>query len=220
MLGIRLDPASDFLNLTLGNTGQLIHPGILYGRFRDWDGSLLADAPLFYQGVDGKTADTLEAMSAEIQELRHNLQAHFPSQDLSAVRPLGEWLQRSYPDDILDFSCLQAMFNNNRSYAGLRVPVRPDTHGSQSSGVQPDFQSRYLSEDIPYGLIPTRGIAELAEVETPVIDQVILWAQDKLDQEYLVNGRLRGRHLESTRAPQRYGLHSLEQFIDRVGLAA
>jgi hypothetical protein len=213
LLGIRLDPAAEFLSLTLAGTGQLIHPGILYGRFQDWDGSPLAEAPLFYQGVDARTAEVLEQMSIEVQQLRRALQGRFPSLVLSAVRPLAEWLQRSYPDDILDSSSLQAMFNSNRSYAGLRVPVR-----TQSSGLLPDFQSRYLSEDVPFGLIPTRGIAELAGVATPAIDRVIQWAQARLDQEYLVDGKLCGRHLMATRAPQRYGLYSLEQLADHFGL--
>ena len=169
----------------------------------------------FYQGVDDATAAILQQMSAEVQDLCLALQQRFPSLELSAVRPLAQWLQRSYPEDILDFSSLQAMFNTNQSYAGLRVPVRPF-----AGGTQPDFQSRYLSEDVPYGLIPTRGIAELAGVEMPVIDRVILWAQARLDQEYLVAGKLRGRHLPATRAPQRYGIHSLQGLIDRVGLPA
>lgn len=243
LLGIRLDPAAGFLSLTLAGTGQLIHPGILYGRFQDWDGSPLAEAPLFYQGVDARTAEVLEQMSAEVQQLRRALQGRFPSLDLSAVRPLAEWLKRSYPDDILDSSSLQAMFNSNRSYAGLRVPVRPQPGQTQSNrtqsirmqsdrmqsdlqqaenlpsaGLLPDFQSRYLSEDVPFGLIPTRGIAELAGVATPVIDRVIQWAQARLDQEYLVDGKLCGRHLMATRTPQRYGLYSLDQLADRIGL--
>jgi hypothetical protein len=225
LLGIRLDPAAGFLSLTLAGTGQLIHPGILYGRFQDWDGRPLAEAPLFYQGVDVRAAAVLEQMSAEIQQLRRALEQRFPTLDLSAVRPLAEWLQRSYPDDILDSSSLQAMFNTNRSYAGLQVPVRTQAarqtaEGPRSPGLLPDFKSRYLSEDVPFGLVPTRGIAELAAVATPTIDRVILWAQARLDQEYLVAGKLCGRHLMATRAPQRYGLHSLEQLADRIGLPA
>jgi hypothetical protein len=215
LLDIRLDPAADFLCLTLAGTGQLIHPGIMYGQFYEWDGQPLEEGPLFYQGVDAGTAAILEQMSAEVQDLRLALQQRFPSLDFSAVRPLAEWLQRSYPDDILDFSSLQAMFNTNRSYTGLRVPVRP-----AAGGIQPDFQVRYLSEDVPYGLVPTRGIAELAGVDTPIIDRVILWAQARLDQEYLVAGKLNGRHISATRAPQRYGLYSLEGLADHIGLPA
>jgi hypothetical protein len=230
LLGIRLDPAADFLSLTLAGTGQLIHPGILYGLFHDWDGRPLEEAPLFYQGVDAATAATLEQMSAEVQDLRLVLQQRFPLLDFSAVRSLAQWLRRSYPHDILDFSSLQTMFNTNQSYAGLRVPVRPfttktqtarqSTEGSISTGLQPDFQSRYITEDIPYGLIPTRGIAELAGVATPVMDRVIQWAQARLDQEYLVAGRLCGRNLSATRAPQRYGFYSLEKLVERVRLPA
>ena len=220
LLGTRLDPAAGFFSLTLAGTGQLIHPGILFGRFHDWDGQPLAEAPPFYQGVDAGTATTLEEMSAEVQDLRLALEQRFPGLDLSAVRPLAEWLRRSYADDILDFSSLQAMFNSNRSYAGLRVPARPASGGPGPGGWQPDFRSRYLSEDVPYGLVPTRGIAELAGVETPVIDRVIEWAQTRLGQEYLVAGKLRGWHLAATRAPQRYGLHSLEQLAERIGLPA
>jgi NAD/NADP octopine/nopaline dehydrogenase, alpha-helical domain len=220
LFGIPLDPAATFLSLTLAGTGQLIHPGILYGRFQDSDGRPLAEAPPFYQGVDARTANLLEQMSAEVQQLRRALQERFPSLDLSAVRPLAEWLLRSYPEDILDKTNLQAMFNTNRSYAGLQVPVRPQSEDTPSAGLLPDFQSRYLAEDIPYGLIPTRGIAELAGVATPTIDRVILWAQARLDQEYLVAGKLCGRNLMATRAPQRYGLHTLEQLADRIGLPA
>ena len=220
LLGIQLDPAGGFLGLTLAGTGQIIHPGIMHGRFHDWDGRPLAEAPLFYQGVDSSTAANMAEMSAEVQKLRAALQERFPSLDLSAVRPLAEWLQRSYPEDILDFSSLQAMFNSNQSYAGLRFPVRPAASELQEAGVQPDFKSRYLSEDVPYGLIPTRGIAELAGIQTPIIDQVILWAQARLGQEYLLEGKLRGRHLKATRAPQRYGFHSLEKLTDRMDYLA
>jgi NAD/NADP octopine/nopaline dehydrogenase, alpha-helical domain len=214
LLGICLDPAA-FIALTLAGTGQLIHPGILFGRFQGWDGRSLEDAPLFYQGVDARTAAVLEQMSAEVQRLRQALQESFPTLDLSAVRPLVEWLLRSYSGDILDSSSLQAIFNTNRSYAGLKVPMR-----QLASGSYPDFQSRYLSEDVPFGLIVTRGIAELAGVATPTIDRVILWAQARLDQEYLLAGKLAGRNLMATRAPQRYGLRSLEQLADRIGLPA
>ena len=44
----------------------------------------------------------------------------------------------------------------------------------------PDFQHRYLREDVPYGLVVVRGVAEIAGVSTPVIDDVLMWAQHKL----------------------------------------
>ena len=113
-------PISSFLSLTLANTGQLIHPGVMYGLFRDWDGQPYAEAPLFYQGVDASTADILQQFSDEIQSLRALLEERYPGLDLSAVQPLHDWLQRAYGEEIDDCSSLQICFVTNRGYAGLR----------------------------------------------------------------------------------------------------
>ncbi|MBS1251685.1 MAG: Opine dehydrogenase [Anaerolineales bacterium] len=203
-LGVRLEPVASFLSLTLANTGQLIHPGIMYGLFHDWDGRPYDEAPFFYQGVDAEIAGVLQQLSDEVQAVRAELERRYPDLDLSAVRPLDEWVRRSYAGDIADPSSLQSCFNTNRSYAGLRAPIR-----NTSDGLMPDFRARYLAEDVPCGLAVTRGIAELADVETPMMDEVITWAQERVEKEYLVDGRLQGRDVAATRAPQRYGFETL-----------
>lgn len=208
LIGVRLDPIASFLSLTLADTGQIIHPGIMYGLFHAWDGRPFPQPLLFYQGVNAGIAQTLQAMSDEIQALRRSLVERCPGLDLSAVRPLGEWLVRSYSLDIQDDRSLQSRFNTNRSYTGLLAPMRP-----AAGGFIPDFQARYLSEDVPYNLLVTRGIAALAGVSTPVIDAVLDWAQARLGKQYLVEGRLEGRDLPDSRAPQRYAISSLDQLV-------
>ena len=37
----------------------------------------------------------------------------------------------------------------------------------------PNFGYRYLSEDVPFGLVTTRALAEIVDVETPAIEEVI-----------------------------------------------
>lgn len=211
LLGISLQPADSFLGITLANAGQILHPGLMFGLFGSWKGELYSQAPIFYQGVSAATTNLLQQLSAEIQSLRHSLQTCFPHIDFSVVRPLHDWARRAYANDITDASSLQSCLATNRSYADLTAPMRP-----VEGGLVPDFKTRYLSEDVPFGLVVTRGIAELAGMATPVIDEVILWAQERLGQEYLVNGKLQGRDLQATRAPQRYGIKSLEELIDSV----
>ena len=80
----------------------------------------------------------------------------------------------------------------------------------------PDFAHRYLTEDVPYGLVVIRGIAEIVQVDTPSIDKVLLWAQEKIGKEYLVGSKLQGKDVTSTRAPQRYGLITLNAILGRV----
>jgi hypothetical protein len=208
LLGLELHPIPSFLALTLADTGQLIHPGIMYGLFHNWDGAIYEKHRLFYQSVDEEIAGILQQMSREIGGLRLALELDYPGLDLSAVRLVGDWLRRSYPKTIEDSSTLQSCFVTNRSYAGLLAPMY-----ESEKGFAPDFQARYLSEDVPYGLLVTRGIAELAGIATPMIDQVLVWAQERLQREYLVDSMLKGADLNLTRSPQRYGYKSLDQLI-------
>lgn len=77
-------------------------------------------------------------------------------------------------------------------------------------GLVPDFNNRYLSEDVPFGFVVLKGIAECVDVKTPVMDEIIHWAQKKLGKEYLIGSQLKGKDVPSTRAPQAYGFTSLE----------
>jgi hypothetical protein len=208
-----MEPIGNFLSLTLAGTGQIIHPGVMYGQFHDWDGHTFDKPPPFYQGINETTAGVLDDLSNEIQALRFDLEARFPDLELSAVCPLDEWLYRSYADDITDPSSLLTSFVTNQSYEGLNVPMR-----KEYGGLVPDFQTRYLSEDVPYALLATRGIAELVEVPTPTMDKVINWAQDRLGKQYLIDGKLLGLDIKDTRAPQRYGLLNIESVLYTMNL--
>jgi hypothetical protein len=208
LLGVVLNPISNFLSLTLADTGQLIHPGIMYGLFHNWNGQAYSEPSLFYQAVDEEVAAILQNMSQEVQALRSILEQAYPGLDLTAVRPVGEWLKRSYPTSIKDSSTLHSSFATNRSYTGLLAPMI-----ESENGFVPDFQSRYLTEDMPYGLLVMRGIAELAGVAMPMVDEVVFWAQSRLGKRYMVEGKLQGAELLSTRTPQRYGYDNLNQFM-------
>jgi hypothetical protein len=208
LLGVTMRPTGNFLSLTLASTGQIIHPGIMYGLFRDWDGRPYVEAPIFYHNVDAMTADILQRLSDEVQSLCARLEERITNLDLSSVLPLYDWIRRAYGDRISDCSSLQRCFVTNDGYAGLLAPMR-----SSNDGLVPDFKSRYLIEDVPYGLVVTRGIAELADLPTPMTDRIITWAQGVLENEYLVDGKLRGASVAGSRAPQRYGFRSLDEVV-------
>lgn len=202
MLGLSVDASSSLLALTLANTGQLIHPGIMYGLFAGWDGSQLraSEVPFFYHGLSEEGAQTLGDMSDEIQLIRARLESAL---DLSTVRTLITWLLRSYGDAISDQSSLWRAFTSNRAYDGLKAPMREVEPGK----FVPDFQARYLTEDVPFGLVVSRAIADLSGVETPTMDKVIAWAGDRLGKDYL------GQDFEEARVPQKYGLYNIEALI-------
>ena len=200
MLGLRVDAAASLLALTLANTGQLIHPGIMFGLFVAWDGVPFEAPPLFYQGLDEEGAGLLAGLSDEVQAIRARLGAAL---DLSAVRPLKEWLVRAYGEAIADPSSLRSAFVTNQAYLGLCAPVQQVGLGQ----FVPDFHARYLAEDVPFGLAVSRAIATLAGVETPTMDRVISWAGERLGKDFL------GRDSNLARIPQNYGLDRLERLI-------
>jgi hypothetical protein len=200
MVGLSIEAATSLLALTLANTGQLIHPGIMYGLFARWDGTPLDRVPLFYQGLDAEGAGVLAGLSDDVQAVRSRLDGRL---DLSAVWPLQDWLLRAYGQAISDPSSLHSAFISNSAYAGLKAPVREVAPGR----FVPDFSSRYLTEDVPFGLAASRAIACLAGVATPAMDRVIAWAGGRQGRDYL------GRDAGQARIPQKYGLGSLEQLI-------
>ena len=97
----------------------------------------------------------------------------------------------------------------NAAYQGLQHPVEKTEEGKYL----PDFTYRYMTEDVPYGLVVLKGIAEIVGVETPDIDKVLLWCETKMGKQYMVNSKIQGKDLTSSRAPQRYGFTTLESIL-------
>jgi len=196
-----------FLGVGLSNLCQVIHPAVMHGNFKDWDGATpFAEKPLFYQGLGDEAADNMSWLSDEILALRAEIEKRVPAIDLSIVHHIFQWTLRAYGKYITDDSTLRTRFSSNKAYIGLTCPMLP----APGSGFVPDFQARYLTEDIPYNLVAMKGLALLLGVETPTIDMMVEWAQRVIGKEYLVEGQLTGKDLAESFAPQRFGFHRLE----------
>ncbi len=216
LLKIPFAVVDSMLILSLGNIGQIVHPGIMYGLFRDNPDVTFREGgiPHFYQSVNDDIAALLSAMSQEIlkvaQALEEQSQGIFKA---SRVLSLEQWLLISYGNSIGDRSSLARMFQTNSAYAGLKVPVRRVARDFYA----PDFQNRYLTEDIPYGLLVTFGLALLAGVKTPVIQEVIENAGSWSGRSYIVNGMLSAESLAGTRVPQALGFSSVREIMEQTG---
>jgi hypothetical protein len=210
MFQIPFNNVKNILSVSLGNIGQVLHPGIMFGLLRGYEGEVWSekDIPLFYHGVDADTAEILENLSSEIITLARFLEKKHPRLDLGDVQGVGQWLLTSYPDSISDKSNLQKALSTNSSYRDLRMPVR-----KTGDVFVPDFKCRYLAEDVPYGLVFSRAVAAMAGVKTPVIDEVISWSSRVLEMEFLIEGELRGKDITSTRIPAWYGIQTVEELV-------
>ena len=197
----KLTISGHLLGITLRSPNAYSHPPIMYGRWKDWDGKALDRPPLFYHDIDEATAELLGKISEEVVGTSQRIMAQYPQADLSQVIPMYDWDMCCYGNDIKDKTNLMTALRTNSGYEGITHPMIQTEDGRYV----PDFNHRFLTEDVPFGLVVVRSIAEVAGAPTPCIDTVLSWCQEKMGKEYLVGSRLTGKDLAGTRCAQRYG---------------
>jgi len=198
------------LGISLRNPGMIVHPGVMYGRWgpESWDGKAKAEKPLFYQGVDDFTETVLLGMTDEVQAVCRKMERMVPGLCLKDACTLKQWYLDCYDGQMTDTSTLKGCMNTNKAYDGLTHPCK-----GEAGNYMPDLNYRYLAEDVPTGLCFAKGMAEILSMPTPTIDKVITWAQGCIGLEIMVDGKMTGKDLAKTRAPQGVGITTPAEFI-------
>lgn len=206
----RLVISGHLLGITLRSPNASNHPPMMYSRWKDWDGAALGSPPLFYEALDERAASLLVEINREVLATAERVTALHADADLSHVIPGYEWEIACYGPVIKDKTNLMTAIRTNPGYQGIEHPMIQITRGK----FVPDFGHRFLAEDVPFGLVVIRGVAEIAGVPTPRIDQVLSWSQERLGRQYLTGSGLAGRDLATTRCPQRYGFTTLPEILE------
>jgi len=203
------------LSISLRNPGMVVHPVVMYGRWgpESWDGKPQADKPLFYQGVDEFTEKVLLGMTDEVQAVCRKMEKLLPGLSLKDACTLKQWYMDCYDGQMTDTTTLKACMNTNKAYNGLTHPCT-----GEKGNFMPDLKYRYLAEDVPTGLSFAKGLAEILGIPTPTIDKVMVWAQKCIGLEIMVDGKMKGKDLPKTRAPQGMGITTVQQFIQLANL--
>lgn len=124
----------------------------------------------FYaEGVTPMIGRLYEAINAERVAVADKLGAKVP--DLAA------WFELTYGvrEKTLSESCQKLTFNSDGPY--------------QATGTPKSFEHKYVSEDVPGGLIPMSAIGKAVGVPTPAIDAVISIAQIMAGSDFSANAR-------------------------------
>lgn len=208
LLGMPTMPLGNFLEICLAPGNQILHCGIAYALFKDAGGRPFREAPLLYEGMTQETADIVERMNEELIAVAAAIHAAAPDFIPSALLSLHNALRVAYPDQIGDPSTLRSSIASNAAYRGIRVPMRP-----VEGGLALDTNSRFFTEDVPHGLVMVKGVALLAGVSTPTCDRVLEWCQAAMGKEYLAGGRLAGRDVRESAAPQAFGIDNVARLM-------
>jgi hypothetical protein len=206
LTGIPVVQMTSYMAITLTPGNPIMHPSIMYGMFgphSQWDGKPLPEKPLFYEAVSELSSYFLSRCDAEVQAIKNAITAA-TGVDLTAVWPLRENLKKVYGPIVADNRTLMLAMRTNRAYETIRTPLK-----QVPGGFTVDVDHRFFLEDVPFGLVILRDLADLVEVKTPYIDEILVWCQGLMGKEYLVNGKLQGRHMNETGAATQYGAKSI-----------
>jgi hypothetical protein len=212
IFGTELVPTQGFLNMTLGNPGQAIHPGLMYGLFASWNGEAYREEfiPRFYADVTDEAGALVEQLSGDILAVTKAIETRSGgSLDLSGVLSIHDWLKLSYGAQTKDMHSVASSFRT-----GPNDTIKAPMLQCGDDAYVPNFRYRFLTEDVPFGLVVTKALAEIAGVETPAVDAIIHWTQSILGEKYLIDGKLALRALQRLPLPQNYGLSTVSQIVE------
>lgn len=157
-LNTPISSLSSYLEASLSNSNPLLHPARLYGMWHNWNGQTYPEQELFYANWDKYSSEIYIAMDNEFQQLCQKLSVY--------VQPVLEYYES------IDAESLTRKLNSIEAFKTILAPMV-----RMADGWMPDFNSRYFSEDFPYGLQLIKELAEKYQVETPTIDKVLAWGK-------------------------------------------
>lgn len=150
---------ANFYEASLTNSNPILHTGRLYSMWHDWDGTPFDHQILFYKEWDVASSQEIIDMDEDFMSLIQLL----PVRD-GVVPSLLDYYESR------DAESLTKKIGGIPSFQSIRAPMI-DT----GEGWVPDFNSRYFTEDFPFGLKLIKDLAEEHGLQTPRIDRVLNW---------------------------------------------
>ena len=152
--------------VSLSNSNPLLHPSRLYSLWKDWHEGIVYDRiPLFYEEWTEEAARLYINMDNELQALLEQL----PVRKGSIATALDYYESTDAPS-------LACKLRSIKAFKGIKAPMR-----EVEGGYVPDLQSRYFTEDFPYGLAIVHRLAHQKGVESPTIDMIYNWGMGIID---------------------------------------
>jgi opine dehydrogenase len=158
-------PVGSVLETSLGNLNPVLHPPIMIlnaGRLK----GIPQPFELYTEGVTPSVAKVIDAVDTE----RLLVGSKFGLPLVPALARLQQW----YAGIDRATSIYEAV-TSNPAYQHVWAPSA--------------LQHRFLTEDVPYGLVPLEGLARLIECDVPITSALVSLTSAMLDTDVRVEGR-------------------------------
>jgi len=161
-------PAPSIWHTSLHNIGMLFHPTPTLLNL----GRMESGQPFDYyiDGVTPTIAALIEKLDSERLAVAKAMGATVPT--------VVEWLEASY--GAVGQNLYEALQNND-SYQGIKAP--------RLEGIADKLALRYVTEDVPTGLVPVSELGQKFGVKTPTIDAIITMANILYETDFRASGR-------------------------------
>lgn len=171
---------NNIFEATLSNSNPILHPSRLYVLYKDWhEGKIYDTEGLLYDDWDDESSQLWIACDEELQKITQAFQPF----TVNIETVLSYYGCKDYKE-------LTTKIKSIKPFMGVKAPMIREENGFVLNG-----EYRYFIEDIPYGLVIIKSIAERKGIDTPHIDMLIQWGQKVMGKEYIVNKKLTGKDI-------------------------
>lgn len=154
---------SSHYEASLTNSNPILHTGRLYSMWKDWDGEVYDHNILFYKEWTNEASQILIEMDAEFMQLLDVLPV-----TKGVIASLLEYYESH------DAESLTKKISSIQAFQNITSPMK-----EVDGGWIPDFDSRYFTEDFPYGLKFIIELAKDKNINCPNLNKVFDWGISK-----------------------------------------
>lgn len=154
-----------YYEAALTNSNPLLHTARLYTMWKDWNGKPFKFQSKFYYDWNDEASEMLMAMDNEFMALLKALGVRE-----GAIPSILSYYESNDAEE------LTAKIKSIEAFKSIDSPMI-----RKEDGWIPDFQSRYFTEDFPFGLKYIYELMRKYNVLSPNIDKVYQWGMSKIE---------------------------------------
>ena len=151
------------INTSIGNVGMILHPLTTLLNISKIESD--NEFKFYYEGITPSISTLLEELDSERLLIAEKLGV--------SISSTMKWMQDTYK---IEGDNLYNTVRNNMYYK--------DIYGPSS------INTRYIDEDVPFGLVTLEAIGKLVDVSIPMTSLVIDLANKVMNKDYRIIGRL------------------------------
>ena len=157
-----------YYEVSLSNSNPLLHTSRLYTLWNKWASGMSYDTnPLFYADWTIEASQLLIDMDLEFQTLLRTI-----GLKEGCIPPVLDYYE-SY-----DAESLTKKISSIPAFQGISSPMVINKFGK----FEPDFTSRYFTEDFPYGMRFIVEVANKYNLDIPKINHVYSWGSKMIER--------------------------------------